>query len=153
MRVTRIRPAAAALAGALAVGGLVVTPTAQAAITGSQITTPTDPSFLVADETAATQTFAISGTTSGGNPATDKVDVRCYYDGTSALVAKNVALGANRSFSVPAADLLAPCASGNAFLMGFALASERAHGPDEHFHLENFRKGIEATVGFWRRYS
>jgi len=83
----------------------VVTPTAQAAITGSQITTPTDPSFLVADETAATQTFAISGTTSGGNPATDKVDVRCYYDGTSALVAKNVALGANRSFSVPAADL------------------------------------------------
>ena len=105
MRVTRIRPAAAALAGALAVGGLVVTPTAQAAITGSQITTPTDPSFLVADETAATQTFAISGTTSGGNPATDKVDVRCYYDGTSALVAKNVALGANRSFSVPAADL------------------------------------------------
>jgi acetylornithine deacetylase/succinyl-diaminopimelate desuccinylase-like protein len=55
-------------------------------------------------------------------------------------------------YSVPAADLLAPCASGNAFLMGFALASERAHGPDEHFHLENFRKGIEATVGFWRAY-
>ena len=37
--------------------------------------------------------------------------------------------------------------------MGFALASERAHGPDEHFHLENFRKGIEATVGFWRGYA
>jgi acetylornithine deacetylase/succinyl-diaminopimelate desuccinylase-like protein len=55
-------------------------------------------------------------------------------------------------YSVPAAELLAPCAGGNAFLMGFALASERAHGPDEHFHLENFRKGIEATVGFWRRY-
>jgi acetylornithine deacetylase/succinyl-diaminopimelate desuccinylase-like protein len=56
-------------------------------------------------------------------------------------------------YSVPAAELLAPCAGGNVFLMGFALASERAHGPDEHFHLENFRKGIEATVGFWRRYS
>jgi acetylornithine deacetylase/succinyl-diaminopimelate desuccinylase-like protein len=55
-------------------------------------------------------------------------------------------------YSVPAADLLARCAAGSAFLMGFALASERAHGPDEHFHLENFRKGIEATVGFWRRY-
>jgi acetylornithine deacetylase/succinyl-diaminopimelate desuccinylase-like protein len=55
-------------------------------------------------------------------------------------------------YSVPAADLLAQCAEGSAFLMGFALASERAHGPDEHFHLENFRKGIEATVGFWRRY-
>jgi acetylornithine deacetylase/succinyl-diaminopimelate desuccinylase-like protein len=55
-------------------------------------------------------------------------------------------------YSVPAADVLAPSAQGNAFLMGFALASERAHGPDEHFHLENFRKGIEATVGFWRGY-
>jgi acetylornithine deacetylase/succinyl-diaminopimelate desuccinylase-like protein len=55
-------------------------------------------------------------------------------------------------YSVPAAEVLAPSAGGNAFLMGFALASERAHGPDEHFHLENFRKGIEATVGFWRRY-
>jgi acetylornithine deacetylase/succinyl-diaminopimelate desuccinylase-like protein len=55
-------------------------------------------------------------------------------------------------YSVPAADVLAPCAGGSAFLMGFALASERAHGPDEHFHLENFRKGIEATVAFWRLY-
>ena len=56
-------------------------------------------------------------------------------------------------YSVPAAEILAKHAGGNAFLMGFALASERAHGPDEHFHLENFRKGIEATVGFWRAYA
>jgi acetylornithine deacetylase/succinyl-diaminopimelate desuccinylase-like protein len=55
-------------------------------------------------------------------------------------------------YSVPAAQLLAPCAAGSAFLMGFALASDRAHGPDEHFHLESFRKGIEATVAFWRGY-
>ena len=55
-------------------------------------------------------------------------------------------------YSVPAAQLLAPCASGSAFLMGFALASDRAHGPDEHFHLESFRRGIEATVAFWRGY-
>jgi len=49
-------------------------------------------------------------------------------------------------YSVPAAEVMARHAAGNAFLMGFALAGERAHGPDEHFHLENFRKGIEATV-------
>ena len=83
----------------------MVTPTAGAAITASQITTPTDPSFLIADQTAAKQTFAISGTTSGGNPSNDKVDVRCYYHATSALVAKNVALSSDGSFSVPAADL------------------------------------------------
>ena len=35
---------ATALAGVLAVGGLVVTPSAHAAITGSRITTPANPS-------------------------------------------------------------------------------------------------------------
>ena len=105
MHGTRIRPAAvAALLAALVCGGLVVTPTARAAIAGSQITTPTDPSFFVADETTATSTFAISGTTTGGN-GTTMVDVRCYYNGKSALVAKNVALKSDGAFSVPNADL------------------------------------------------
>lgn len=97
--------AATAVAAALAAGGLVDTPTARAAITASTISTPANPSFLVADQDAGTQTFAISGTTSGGNPAGDKVDVRCYYAGKSALVAKNVALGPGGSFSIPAASL------------------------------------------------
>ena len=106
MDVTRIRRAAgAALLGALVLGGLVVAPAASAAITGSHITTPADPSFFVADEDAATQTFAISGTTTGGNPASDMVDVRCYYGGTSVRVVHNVALNADGSFSVPAANL------------------------------------------------
>ena len=97
--------AGAALVGALVLGGLAAAPAAHAAITGSRITTPADPSFFVADETVAGPTFAIAGTVTGGNPATDEVDVRCYYGGTSALVAKNVALKSDRSFSVPAADL------------------------------------------------
>ena len=102
----RIRLAAAtALAGLLVVTGLVDSPAARAAITGSQITTPSNPSFLIADGDAKAQTFTISGTTSGGNPAGDKVDVRCYYAGESALVAKSVALGSGGSFSVAAASL------------------------------------------------
>lgn len=105
MLVAGFRPSVAVLAAAVVFGGLVVTPAARAAITGSRITTPTDPSFLVADQTATTQTFAISGTTTGGKPSTDKVDVRCYYHGTSALVAKNVALSSDGSFSVPTAGL------------------------------------------------
>jgi hypothetical protein len=106
MSLARIR--LAVLAGALAVGGLVVTPAARAAITGSQITTPADPSFFVADEDASTQTFAISGTTTGGNPATNEVDVDCYSDGSVVTVAKNVALKSDGSFSVPNANLNQP---------------------------------------------
>ena len=97
--------AATVLAGALVVGGLVDTPSAGAAITASQITTPSNPSFFVADEDAKSQTFAISGTTSGGNPAGNLVDVRCYFGGTSVKVKGNVPLSSNGSFSVAAADL------------------------------------------------
>lgn len=106
MRSARLRnAAAAALAVAAVVGGLVDTPTARAAITSSQITTPANPSFFIADEDASTQTFAISGTTSGGSTATDKVDIRCYFAGTYTTVASNVTLQSNHSFSVPKADL------------------------------------------------
>ena len=94
----------AAFAAALVVGGAVGTPAAGAAITASQITGPSNPSFFIADEDANSQTFAISGTTTGGN-AGDKVDVRCYYGGTSVKVKGNVALNSSGSFSVPAADL------------------------------------------------
>jgi hypothetical protein len=94
----------AVVAGALVLGGLVVTPTAHAAITASQITTPSNPSFFVADEDASSQTFAVSGTTTGAGGG-DKVDLRCYFGGTSVKVKGNVPVNSNGSFSVPAADL------------------------------------------------
>jgi hypothetical protein len=96
---------ATTLAGALVLCGLVVTPAARAAITASQITTPSNPSFFIADEDAASQPFTISVTTTGGNPNTDKVDVRCYFGDTSVKVKGSVSLNSNGSFSVPAADL------------------------------------------------
>jgi Divergent InlB B-repeat domain/PASTA domain len=96
--------AAAALAGALVVGSLVVTPAARAEITASQITAPSNPSFFVADEDAASQPFVVSGTTTGGI-AGDKVDLRCYFGGTSVKVKSGVPIDSNGSFSVPAADL------------------------------------------------
>jgi hypothetical protein len=103
-RPTIILAAGAAFVVAFVLGG-VATPAARAAITGSHITTPSDPSFFVADEDAAKQTFAISGTTSGGNRASDKIDVRCYHGATSVKVAGNVSLSSNGSFSIAAADL------------------------------------------------
>ena len=105
MSSAKIRLAAAAvLSGVLVVCGLVAASGAQAAITGSQITTPSNPSFFIADEDASSQTLAVSGRTTGGN-ASDKVDVRCYVGGTSVKVKGNVPLNSNGSFSVSAADL------------------------------------------------
>jgi len=94
--------AAAALAGVLVFGGLVATPAAHGAITVSHVRTPADPSFFMVTNNAATQTLAISGTTSGGNPATDMVDVRCYSGKTSVRLAHNVPLTSDGSFSVSA---------------------------------------------------
>jgi acetylornithine deacetylase/succinyl-diaminopimelate desuccinylase-like protein len=37
--------------------------------------------------------------------------------------------------------------------MGFGLNTENAHSPDEHFSLENFRKGIEAAIRFYAGYA
>src|SRR5213080_1234962 len=90
----------AVLVAVLAVGGLAVTPAARSAITASQITSPTNPSFFVADEDAAAQTFTISGPTTGGSPDSDKVDLRCYFAGTSVKVKGSVALNSNGSFLV-----------------------------------------------------
>lgn len=97
--------AAAALAAALAIGCLVVTPAAHAAIAGSHITIPADPSFFIADEGASTQTFAIAGTTTGGNRATNTVDINCYSGAGHVTVAKNVSLKSDGSFSLPKANL------------------------------------------------
>lgn len=94
----------AVLAAGLVLGGLVVTAAARAAITASQITTPSNPSFFIADENASSQTFAVSGTTTGAAGG-DKVDLRCYFGGTSVKVKANVPLNSDGSFSVPAADL------------------------------------------------
>jgi hypothetical protein len=95
------------------VGSLVATPNAGAAITASSITSPTDLTYLVADQDKASQNFTVAGTTTGGTPASDKIDVRCYYGTKSDLVVGNVPLQSNGSFSVAAdldnANVYTPC--------------------------------------------
>jgi len=106
VHVPRIRLAAgAALATTFAFGGFVAAPAARAAITGSQITTPSDPSFFIAEEDAASQTFAIAGTTSGGNPATDEIAIRCYFGTKYVKLAGPVPLHSDGSFAVLLANL------------------------------------------------
>jgi hypothetical protein len=90
--------------------GLTFAATAQAAITGSSITTPSDPSFLIGDDDAATQNFTISGTTTGGTPATDKVDVRCYSSTGSVPLKTGISLNPDGTFS--ATDAAFPSSDG-----------------------------------------
>jgi acetylornithine deacetylase/succinyl-diaminopimelate desuccinylase-like protein len=33
--------------------------------------------------------------------------------------------------------------------MGFGLSTENFHAPNEHFHLENFDKGMETLADYW----
>ena len=107
MRAPRLGSIAApALAAVLVVGGLAVAPVAHAEISASQITTPADPSFFIADNAASGQTFAIAGTTTGSTSG-DAVDIRCYTGpGSFIKVVSDVALNADGSFSVPNASLL-----------------------------------------------
>jgi PASTA domain len=108
MNLARIRLAAAALfAGALVVGGLAVTPAANAAITGTSITTPSNPAYFIADNAASSQNFTVSGTATGATSG-DTVDINCYFDTSdlsqAAKVATNVPVTGG-AFSVSTANL------------------------------------------------
>jgi hypothetical protein len=101
--------AAAVLCAGLFLGGLVATPAAKAAITGSTITTPTDPAYYNASADASTgqttATFTVSGTTTGSTPG-DMVDIDCYAgSATPVVVAANVPLNGDGSFSDTTASL------------------------------------------------
>jgi len=85
---------------------LIFAPVAGAAITGSQITSPGSPTYGIYDGVSP-NTIAVSGTTSGGNPATDQVDLDCFYGSKpeEKALAEKVSLNPDGSFSVPAASL------------------------------------------------
>ncbi|WP_141603469.1 dipeptidase [Terrilactibacillus laevilacticus] len=50
--------------------------------------------------------------------------------------------------SVPIVELFNTTLGLPAVLMGFGLDEENFHAPNEHFHLENFDKGLESLVDF-----
>jgi hypothetical protein len=108
MNLARIRLAVAtAFAGALVIGGLAASPTAPAAITATTITTPSNPTYFIADNAASSQNFTVSGTATGAASG-DMVDINCYFDPSDlaqpATVAHNVPV-TNGSFSVTTANL------------------------------------------------
>lgn len=54
--------------------------------------------------------------------------------------------------SIPVVELFDAVLTAPTVLMGFGLNNENAHSPDEHFSLENFRKGMEASIRFYTLY-
>jgi hypothetical protein len=82
-------------------GGLIAAAGAQAAVTQSSITSPSDP-FYGFDQ-GQTQNVTISGTSNG--TSSDSVDIRCYSDDGSSgtpvqTVATGVPVNAGGSFSI-----------------------------------------------------
>src|SRR4051812_38354902 len=96
------RRAATIVAGGCLAAMLIVVPSAQAAITLATVTAPTDATYLIFNHDNP-NTFAISGTSNGTTG--DHVDLVCTSGDKRVVVASNVAVNANGSFSVPAADV------------------------------------------------
>src|SRR5262245_47406992 len=87
--------------GLLAVAAVLLVPAgAQGAITGSTITAPKSPRFLLNNEDTGGTKLTVKGRTSGGNPAVDQVDLVCFQGTAHTELDDNVPLASNGRFSV-----------------------------------------------------
>lgn len=53
--------------------------------------------------------------------------------------------------SIPIVPALEQALGAPVVLMGFGLDTDNFHGPNEHFDLENYRRGLKSLVAFWSR--
>jgi hypothetical protein len=90
---------------AVVLGVLAIAAPAQAAITGSTITTPSDPHFVLIDSDAAAPTLSVAGTATG----TGSVDVVCVRNGVGFgdVFAAGVPVAADGTFAVSDVPLTA----------------------------------------------
>lgn len=54
--------------------------------------------------------------------------------------------------SIPIIEVFKQELEAQPVLMGFGLQSENMHAPNEHFHLENFRRGINTVVKYFESF-
>jgi hypothetical protein len=87
-----------------AIAALALASSASAAITSSQITSPTGPAFGIYNEDAP-NTIAVTGTTTGGTSGVDEVNIDCFTGSQDLHLALGFPIAPDGSFSVPAADL------------------------------------------------
>lgn len=55
--------------------------------------------------------------------------------------------------SIPVVELFDTVLNIPTVLMGFGLKTENLHSPNEHFHLDNFRRGMQSAVRFYHHYA
>src|SRR6478672_7900388 len=89
------------IAGACLMALLVAVPSAQAAVTKSAVTTPTDLTYVVYEYNSP-NSIKISGTSNGKSGT---VDLQCYYGNTFRTLASGVAVHKNGSFTAPHVSL------------------------------------------------
>ncbi|SFK53935.1 Acetylornithine deacetylase/Succinyl-diaminopimelate desuccinylase [Halobacillus dabanensis] len=53
--------------------------------------------------------------------------------------------------SIPIVEVFGRVLDAPVVLMGFGLPTENLHAPNEHFHLENFTKGIETVCEYFKK--
>ena len=73
---------------------------------------------------------------------------------TAALEALRTAYGTEpvlfrAGWSVPVVEILDRVLGIDSLMLGFALATDNAHAPDEHIRLENFDRGLETMARLW----
>ncbi|AKG03560.1 peptidase M20 [Salimicrobium jeotgali] len=65
---------------------------------------------------------------------------------------KNRTLYPKEGGSIPIVEVFRNELGAEPVLMGFGLQSENMHAPDEHFHLSNFKRGIQTVKAYYKSF-
>jgi acetylornithine deacetylase/succinyl-diaminopimelate desuccinylase-like protein len=89
----------------------------------------------------------------GGRPALTPLDapaVRAAADALREVFGREVVF-ARSGGTIPVVSTLQRALEAEVVLIGFGLESDRAHSPNERFHLENYYRGIEVSAVLLKR--
>lgn len=91
----------------------------------------------------------------GGEPAITPTDTKAYRAANSAFEEMwgKTPIPMREGGSIPIVNLFERTLGIKTLLMGFGLDEDAIHSPNESFRVENYLKGIETIVSFYKHYS
>ena len=91
----------------------------------------------------------------GGEPAITPTDTNAYRAANSAFEETwgKTPIPMREGGSIPIVNLFERTLGIKTLLMGFGLDEDAIHSPNESFRVENYLKGIETIVSFYKHYS
>jgi len=91
----------------------------------------------------------------GGHPYVSPIDTKGYIAASRAIekVFGNRPVPVRSGGSIPIIPQFEKILGVKSILLGFGLESDSCHSPNENFPLENFFKGIETVVMFFRNFA